>query len=316
MQQRTAVLLAMGMAACAAAAVICSRPAGREPARGSPGLQQAMAQHAAEARPRAARDRASAAARSRRGVRARGRSDFPRPAHGLARGRACREVLPDVLDDTGRLDAGHVRGALGSGAAGRRWWSRPAVCPRCRSAWAGCASGKPAQPRAGGRLGAAPAAAWPAVEVGRMRPCPRRGACARASRARRQRQRGRAARQVSPLQQVAGHTLRAVNVPSRQPRACANAWKSASLPPGARPCNIARHAYLRRRLLAALLTGVWLRTQMVASRSASAPRPRWRRRDGRSIPARGQRGRPAGARLSQPQASRSRQWPLAVASAS
>jgi hypothetical protein len=103
MQQRTAVLLAMGVAACAAAGVILLSARLAENQRADrAGYEQAMAQQRREAG--RVLPVTAPAPRAATVVCVRGVDGL---AHGLRTALPAAgvpEVLPDVLDDTGRLD--------------------------------------------------------------------------------------------------------------------------------------------------------------------------------------------------------------------
>jgi hypothetical protein len=104
MQQRTAVLLAMGMAACAAAAVILLSARLAENQRADRhGYQQAMAQQRREAG-RALPMAVPAAPRAAAEVCVRGVDGFAQSLRTALPAAGMPDVLPDVLDDTGRLD--------------------------------------------------------------------------------------------------------------------------------------------------------------------------------------------------------------------
>lgn len=104
MQQRTAVLLAMGMAACAAAAVILLSARLAENQRADrQGYQQAMAQQRREAG-RALPVTVPAPPRAAAEVCVRGVDGFAQSLRTALPAAGMPEVLPDVLDDTGRLD--------------------------------------------------------------------------------------------------------------------------------------------------------------------------------------------------------------------
>lgn len=104
MQQRTAVLLAMGMAACAAAAVILlsARLAGNQ-REDRDGYQQALAQQRREAG-RALAAPVPVAPRPATEVCVRGVDGLAQSLRTALPAVGMPELLPDVLDDTGRLD--------------------------------------------------------------------------------------------------------------------------------------------------------------------------------------------------------------------
>ena len=104
MQQRTAVLLAMGMAACAAAAVILlSARLAENQREDRDGYQQALAQQRREAG-RALAAPVPVAPRPATEVCVRGVDGLAQSLRTALPAVGMPELLPDVLDDTGRLD--------------------------------------------------------------------------------------------------------------------------------------------------------------------------------------------------------------------
>lgn len=193
MQQRTAVLLAMGMAACAAAAVILLSARLAENQRADrDGYQQAMAQQRREAgralpvTTMAASGAAPGAApgaspRAATEVCVRGVDGFAQSLRTALPVAGMPELLPDVLDDTGRLDVVTFAALSDLALRAERWVEQARGLPalpqrmgRVRAREAGAAAGPGAwQPLQPARVACGGGEAYAAVPLD-VEPAPAR----------------------------------------------------------------------------------------------------------------------------------------------
>lgn len=181
MQQRTAVLLAMGMAACAAAAVILlsARLAGNQRADRD-GYQEAMAQQRREAG-RAMLVPVPAPPRAATEVCVRGVDGFAQSLRTALPAAGMPEILPDVLDDSGRLDVVTFAALSDLALRAERWVEQARGLPalpqrmgRVRAEQAGAAADEPAwQPLQPARVACGGGEAYAAVPLD-VEPAPAR----------------------------------------------------------------------------------------------------------------------------------------------